>query len=328
MIAYWAVLAAQSIFVSILLSLIAMPPSLTIHPLWQRYRRQPIRFVLVLLFLAVLLWAFGWIKALLLTVDVIAILELYERQGRVGLRHSLVAVGSPGAYFFAGFLLVLAYNVVIVSVRYPFAYDAVFNAADRWIFRGGTVSSLSHWALQTFPLGLFRFLEFIYFGMFWQIGAAIILASLYYGRARGMQFIGTVLLAYYLALAGFYLWPSQGPYYLCAAHFSRFPATLQTYSIEKFLISDAQRLWNHVPIHRISTDYFIAFPCMHIAQPLIVLWFLRRWKRMVIVLCAYDVLLTASILLLEFHYFVDILGGVLVAAIAVFVTARNDEERR
>ena len=79
-------------------------------------------------------------------------------------------------------------------------------------------------------------------------------------------------------------------------------------------------LWNHLPVTRISTDYLIAFPCMHIAQPLIVLWFLRRWRRMLIVLCAYDCLLIVSILLLEWHYLVDVIGGILVAGIAIAST--------
>ena len=35
---------------------------------------------------------------------------------------------------------------------------------------------------------------------------------------------------------------------------------------------------------------------MHIALPLIVMWFLRRWKRIVIVLCAYDSLLIVAII--------------------------------
>jgi hypothetical protein len=107
----------------------------------------------------------------------------------------------------------------------------------------------------------------------------------------------------------FYLWPSQGPYYLCPGHFLQFPSTLKTYAIQKFLIGDVLALWNHVPIRRISTDYFIAFPCMHIAQPLIVAWFLRRWKRMLLVLFVYDAVLIVSILLLEWHYVVDIIGG-------------------
>ena len=113
-------------------------------------------------------------------------------------------------------------------------------------------------------------------------------------------------------------------------HFSWFPPnTLETYTIQKFLIKDVLSLWNHVPIHRISADYFMAFPCMHIAQPIIVAWFLRRWKRMFLALCLYDALLIVSILLLEWHYVVDIIGGVLVAAVAIAITvgAPTDRDR-
>jgi hypothetical protein len=156
--------------------------------------------------------------------------------------------------------------------------------------------------------------------MFPQIGAAIILVTVIDGKRRGLEFVGTILMAYYLALGLFYLWPSHGPYYLSAEHFTRFPDTLQVYSIQRATIARALALWNHVPIQGISTDYFIAFPCMHIAQPLIVIWFLRRWKQVVFTLCAYDCLLIGSILLLEWHYFVDVVGGILIAGIAVIMT--------
>jgi hypothetical protein len=59
---------------------------------------------------------------------------------------------------------------------------------------------------------------------------------------------------------------------------------------------------------------------MHITQPLIVMWFLRRWKRILVVLAAYDVLLVIAIILLEWHYFVDILAAVPVAGIAIAIT--------
>ncbi len=317
--AYWLVLAAQSVFLAAMLCLVGLPRQVMIGPLVERYRQEPLRIVLLLLYLAALGWAFTWMKALVLTVDTAAIVEFRERRRVDELRRAAAAVVLPAVYLFAGFLLVLAYNVIIVSVRFPFAYDPAFNAMDKWILRGWSVFDLSHWAVRTFPLPLFRFLEFVYFGMFPQIGAAIILVSLYQGKNRGLQFVGTILMAYYLALGLFYVWPSQGPYYLCPAHFSRFPSTLQAYSIQKFLMMHALALWNHAPIHRISTDYFIAFPCVHIAQPLVVMWFLRRWKRMVIVLCAYDVLLVASILLLEWHYLVDLIAGVIVAGISIAI---------
>jgi len=332
-IAYW-ILAVQSVFVAALLCLIGLPSQTVLRSFVGRYRRAPLRIVLVLLCFTALAWTFNWMTAALLTVDAVAILDFRERDPHK-LLHAVASLLLPALYIFAGFLLVFAYNDIIVSVHFGFAYDAAFNAMDRWILHGWSVSDLSHWALGTYPLAFFRFLEFIYFGMFPQIGAAILLITLYDGKDRGLQFVGTILMSYYLALGLFYLWPSQGPYYLCPGHFLRFPGTLQVHSIQQAMIARVLALWNHVPIHWISTDYFIALPCMHIAQPLIVMWFMRRWKRILIVLCAYDCLLILSILLLEWHYLVDIIGGILVAGIAIAITdppawrkpwVRNDSE--
>ena len=318
--AYWFVLAAQSIFVAAILCLIGLPKQDATGPFFERYRRDPLRIVLLLVYFCILGWAFGWTKALVLTADTIAILEFRERRTLRELGRAAGAVVLPAFYLFAGFLLVFAYNSVIVSARFNFAYDPAFNAMDKWILGGRSVYDLSHWAVGIFPLSFFRFLEFVYFGMFPQIGAGIILVTLCDGKRRGLQFVGTILMAYYLALGLFYLWPSQGPYYLCPEHFSRFPSALHAYRIQRTLIARALALWNHVPIHRISTNYFIGFPCMHIAQPLIVMWFLRRWRRMLITLGAYDALLIVSILFLEWHYLVDILAGVLVAGICIAIT--------
>jgi hypothetical protein len=322
--AYWLVLAAQSIFVSTLLYLIGSPARETWVPAIQRLRQNKARIVFWLVYFVILFWQLTWVKALVLTVDTIAILELRERLKPRDYRKALWAVFLPAGYLFAGFLLVFACNDIILSVRFFGTADAMFNAMDKWLLRGAGVSSLCHWAVHTFPVSFFRFLEFIYFGMFAQIGAALLLSSLYYGKARGLRFVGTILIAYYLALALFYVWPSQGPYYLCSIHFSDFPNTLQVYATQKQSIVNSQSLWNHVRIPRISTDYYIAFPCMHIAQHLIALWFLRGWKRIAIVLAVYDVLLLAAILLLEWHYVVDILGGVLVAFVAIALTDSRD----
>ncbi len=318
--AYWLVLAAQSILVAALLCLVGFPAQESFRPMVQRWRKNKVLIIFWLAYFLILLWALAWVKALILTVDTIAVLEFRERLKEHGLwKKTLLAVVVPAAYLFAGFLLVFAYNDIILSTRFYGAVDQAFSAMDKWLLHGGSVPSLCHWAVHVLPLRFFRFLEFIYFGMFAQIGAALLLCSLYFGKNRGLRFVGTILTAYYLALVLFYLWPSQGPYYLCPIHFSDFPNTLQVYATQKNSIVKSQALWNHLPIGHISTDYFIAFPCMHIAQPLIVLWFLKPWKRMVIALAAYDVVLLASIVLLEWHYVVDILGGVLVAVGAIAV---------
>jgi hypothetical protein len=297
--------------------LIGLPRTQVLEPFVARYRKNPLSIVPLLFYFAILAWVTTWVAALVLTVDAIALLELFSRQSGQELRQAAGAVLAPAAYLFVGFLMVLAYNCAIVSVRFNFATDPALAAIDRWLLHGHSVSDLAHWAVQVFPLSFFQGLEFIYFGMFPQIGAALILIALCDGRIRALQFIGTILVSYYLALAIFYVWPAQGPYYLCPGHFSRFPATLQCYKLQKTIIRDALALWRHELISRISTDYFIALPCMHIVQPMIVLWFLRRWRRIVIALAAYDVLLVAAILMLEMHYVIDIVVGLLVAAVAI-----------
>jgi hypothetical protein len=102
---------------------------------------------------------------------------------------------------------------------------------------------------------------------------------------------------------------------------------LQACALQRLSIGNSQALWNHIGIRRISTDYYIAFPCMHITQPLVVLWFLRKWKRMAAALVIYDVFLVLAIILLEWHYIVDILAGVGVAAIAILIVDRPSFQR-
>ncbi len=316
--AYWLVLAAQSIFVATLLSLFAFTPELPVHPV-RRLRQEVPRLLLVLVYFLVLCWTLTWVKAVIVTVDTVAILEFFRRLKPADRRKAARSIFPPAIYLFLGFLLVFAYNDIILSLRFFGATDATFNRMDQWLLHGLSVSSLCHWAVHSFPVSFFRDLEFIYFGMFSQIGATLILTGLYDSKRRAFQFVGTILTAYYLALALFYLWPSQGPFYLCPAHFSVFPDQLQTYALQKWSIANSQALWRHLRVRHISTDYYIAFPCMHIAQPLVVVWFLRRWKRILAVLAAYDVLLLAAIVLLEWHYVVDIIAGVLVAGLAIAV---------
>jgi len=319
-IAYWVLLAAQSIFVAVLLCLIGLPTDQVLRPFVARYRETPLRLLALFFFLAILVALTGWLRAIVLTVNALALLELFNRQQMQDLRRTAAAILAPAAYLFFGFLMVLAYNNVIVSVRFNFAYDPAMAAIDRWLLHGHNVWEFSHWAVQTFPLSFFKAAEFVYFGMFLQIGATLMFLALYEGQKRALQFIGTILLSYYVALLLFYIWPAQGPYFLCPAHFSRFPASLQSYTIQKTLIRDAFARWQHTPIKRISADYFIGFPCMHLVQPIVVLWFLRPWRKLVVALAAYDVVLIIAILMIEMHYAVDMVAALPVAAIAIVIT--------
>jgi PAP2 superfamily len=285
----------------------------SLRPLWQ----HPIRLLMLVAYFLALWFVTTWLRALILTVDTFAIMALYASLKSRGLREAASAVLWPALYLFAGFLLVFAYNDILVALRYNFANEAQFDRIDRWLLHGLSVPTIAHWAIQRFPLSFFHFLEFIYFGMFPQLGAGLILVAICDGRSRALQFVGGILTAYYATMIAFYIWPSQGPYYACPDHFARYPSSLQAYAIQKTLIAKALALWNHVPIRNISTDFYTPFPCMHITQPLILMWFVRRWKRIVAVLVVYDVVLVVAVIFLEWHYFVDILAAFPMAAIAI-----------
>jgi len=79
-------------------------------------------------------------------------------------------------------------------------------------------------------------------------------------------------------------------------------------------------LRSHQHLSTAGVHYYIAFPCMHLAQPIIMFWYLREWKRLAALLLVFDLALIPSILLLEQHYLVDLIGAVVVALAAILMT--------
>jgi PAP2 superfamily protein len=323
---YWVVFPLQSILAAIVLYLIGFSAEDTLRPLWSRYNQDKRRFLLLAPFLLVLSLVCAYFASLkvlpYMIVLAIAILEMFDRtQDRP--RFLSVALSSaliPALYLFIGIVLLFAYNDVAVSSRPYVSYDAFFEHLDSWILAGGTVPGIVHHAVRYLPLQIYKFLEFVYYYcMFPQVGAALILLAFHCGRKEALRFTGTLLTAYYFAIALFWMWPSQGPFFVCERHFAEFPASLLTYSVQRELLSQASALWAAKGFNSVSLDYYIAFPSMHIAAPLIVAWYLRRRRRILGFLLAVDLLIVVAVVLLEWHYVVDILGGMAVAGLSVLI---------
>jgi hypothetical protein len=225
----------------------------------------------------------------------------------------LAAIFIPALYFIFGFILVLSYNDIIAALRFDGRTDAFLEHVDAWLLMGGNVRSWAHWTYAHYPWSL-KWIQHVYFVMFSLMGACIAILGASEGLRRSMQFVAAILSAYYIALFLFFLIPATGPYFL--DHSTLWP--------RDSLISMLQTTYAaHLPEFRagyrpqkIGADYFLAFPCMHIVQPLIVLWFLRRRRTLAWIVGIYSVVLIPCILLLEEHYVVDIIGGVAVALLA------------
>lgn len=324
---YWVGLTERAVLAGVILAVIGLPARDTVKPVWNHFMAQKVRLFFFALFAGWALWKFGIHAGFVLMAMAIVFTELIDRtQGNLKtIGRSVSSAFPPALYFFGGLILVFAYNDLIAAAKDPGGYDWLFLRIDSYLLHGGTISGVARGASLKLPAWVFRFSETVYYGMFDQIGAAILLISLCQGTKQALRFVGTLLTAYYLAILLFYLWPSMGPFYTCPDHFAHFQSWLSTYASQRGELWKAKLLSGpYRSMSRVDTDYFIAFPCLHLAQPVIVAWFMRRWKRIVLCLVAYDVILIPAILLLEWHYVIDLLGGVAVAVIAILLNPNSD----
>jgi hypothetical protein len=316
---FWIGLTAQAVCAAALLYLLVSPLRRNLQLLVEHYRARPLRLIVLALFGLVLVRELGPIYGLMLLVELIVLIEYFDRirGDRTKLGRTARSILFPGAYFFVGLILVFSYNDVIASLEFVGKYSQAYNYLDSLLLGGWTVSRIAHAVMSCLPLRAYDLMEFFYFGMFAQIGAAIIFTAMSSGVRRTFDCVGTMLTAYYISMLVFYIWPGMSPFTICPDHLSRIPSGLTIYEVQKVVLLKPRLLWAHKASLIVSADYYIAFPCMHIALPLIVLWLMRRWKRIVVVLIVYDIILVIAILLLEQHYVVDLIGGALVAMVAI-----------
>jgi len=314
----YTVIALKAIVAAVVLYLIQSPDKvLTIlRGIWVD---KP-KLLITMMFGGVLLMAIGLEYALYMVIGSISFIEILKlfRQNEKSFYDIVVSLLPAATYLFFGLVIVFTFVNIVVRIRYFGLYDDFLNNVDK-IILGMSVLELARYASDILPEKAFHVLDFIYYGMFAQIGAALIICGISSGSRQSLQFVGTILFAYYIAICLFFLFPSIGPFYYHETSIDRPFSELPSYATQKYLLLKAKYLWEQNSVQAIPVGYYIGFPCMHIAQPLIVLWYLRKWKKMAVVLLTYDVLLIVAILLLEWHFFADILGGVAVAAVAVFV---------
>ena len=268
---------------------------------------------------------FGVWLAFVITVDAMALTEFMDRMNQK-LEASLLDIFIPALYLFCGVTLVFAFNHAIAGIKFAGTYDETFQHFDLMIFRI-SVSQIAHWFLAHLPLWVFKVMEFAYYSLYGQIGAALVLSALLREQHYSVRFVATLLIGYSIALVVFFVWPTIGPFSICAIHASDYPHSLATYPTQMAILEKARMLWAHTLPPKASyvniADYYIGFPCMHVALPSISIWFLRPWKRIALCLLVFDaVLLVPSIILLEWHYLVDLMAGFAVAALAVGLSAR------
>jgi hypothetical protein len=226
------------------------------------------------------------------TVDALTAGELLERT-KGALREKLVDVLVPAAYLFYGVILLLAFNHAVPGIRNPGSYDGFLNHAD-WVLFHVNVSTLVHSCLARWPLWVFQAFEIIYYGMFIHITGTLIFLAAAKGRSFAVSMVRTIVICNTIGLIIYAAMPAIGPWANCALHQVSYPHTLPTYGTQEIL---------------------------HVAGPLIAFWFIRRFKWTArAYFAAYLLCLVPSVLLLEWHYVIDLVAGFALACFAIWIS--------
>jgi PAP2 superfamily len=323
MLFYWVGLGPRSLLYAMAFCLLALPLRQSVGPLWARYTKEKLRFVFALLLLGVLNRLLAFPIAILLTANALMAVELAERSkaDATSFRKKAVSVIVSAVYMLLGVTLVMIYNDIIVASRFPLSYDAILNQGDSRILWGQSVSAIAHRMFTVLPPKLLSFLDTAYFQMFLIVGATLLISA-YHSRKRGLQFVGACLTAYYLTLLIFYFWPTYGPYIFCPTHAAQYPGYLTAYVFQTSGMPGLQAIAQHKTRY-LASGYYIAFPSMHIGLPVIAMWFMRYWRPVFWLLAAYVCTVAFAVVILEWHYALDIPGGIAVGALALAITGRD-----
>ncbi len=323
--AYWGGTSVGAAFFAIAYAIIVFPFELTLIPFLRRMQKQKGRIVIVLVLASLMTFLMGWLLGLMVTVSVLGVSELLERRAE-GFNAVSLDVFFPALYLFCGLIVVSLFNHALAGIRYGATYDVLFSRLDQLVFHAN-VANIAHWSMSHFPLGFFRFLEIIYYGMFGQITATLIFIVLRGNQQYGVKYVRTLLVCYAIAITVFTVCPVKGPYSIGTLHLMTYPRALPTFWAEEGFLQRVRALYAHqlAPdmIAVSFKDYFVGFPSLHTALPIVGLWFLRPWKRLArpLVFC-YITLLIPSIILLEWHFLMDIAGGIATAFLSIWLVDR------
>ncbi len=324
-VAYWGGTLVGASFFAIMYAIIVLPFELTVIPFLRRVQKQKGRIVITLVLVSMMIFLMGWMLGIMVTISVLGVSEMLERRAE-GFNLALADVFFPALYLFCGLIVVSLFNHALAGIRYAATNDELFSHLDQVVFHAN-VANISHWGTSHLPLWFFRFLEVIYYGMFAQITATLIFVVLRGNQRYGVKYVRTLLVCYAIAVTVFVICPVKGPYSIGMLHLMTYPRSLPTFWAEEGFLERVRALYAHnltPDMVAVSfKDYYVGFPSLHTALPIVGLWFLRPWKKLArpLVFC-YVVLLLPSIVLLEWHFLMDIAGGFVTAFLSIWLVER------
>ena len=217
----------------------------------------------------------------------------------------------------------LAYHLVYVCYRNLKSWDS-FNTVrddlllrvDRWIFFGHDPAVLLH---DLLGLHTSAVVLMVVYRVFSYVVALSVVASLVFvPRIReAYVFIASAMWAWVLGVGSYYLIPTLGPFASEPAVFKGLPDSSITSTQAEYLAERA-----HMLADPSAPDAFVsisAFASLHVGLTCLV-WLMMRYygmRRSARVMAVYLALVMVSTVYFGWHFFVDVVAGVVLAVLAV-----------
>lgn len=218
----------------------------------------------------------------------------------------------------------VGYHVVYICYRNLKSWDA-FNsprdqdllAFDRWIFGGHSPASLLHDLLGT-STAMTISLAHVYEIFARVIALAILVAPAFITRTRrGMVMLTAGMWAWILGTISYYAIPSLGPVFSAPGDFTDLPHTFITDHVANYLSERQEFLAN--PSDPTTFVSISAFASLHVGLTCMVMLMAAYYRKRILtaVAAVYLVLVMVATVYFGWHFFSDVVAGVVLAVLAV-----------
>lgn len=219
----------------------------------------------------------------------------------------------------------LVYHLVYVCYRNLKSWDALNQprdhdllAVEKWLFLGHSPAELLHHLLGTGTSAYV--LEFVYTSFANLVPLAVVGALVFADRIRdGYVMLASAMWVWVLGVGSYYLIPTLGPFASAPGDFAQLPRTSITSTQAEYLAARA-----HLLAHPAANDAFAsvsAFASLHVGFTCMVVLMLRYYglTRFAHVVTAYLVAVMLATVYFGWHFLLDDVAGIALAAIAVLL---------
>ena len=219
---------------------------------------------------------------------------------------------------------IVGYHLVYLCYRNMKSWDA-FNtprdhdllAFDKWLFLGHSPASLLHSAIGTSTAtttGLAHIYE-IFSNI---VSLAIVLAPAFITRTRrGMVMLTAGMWAWILGTISYYAIPSLGPAFSAPQDFAALPHTFIADHVVHYL--DQRQAFLANPSDPTTFVSISAFASLHVGLTCMITLMAAYYRKRIltVVLAVYLVLVMVATIYFGWHFFSDVVAGVVLAVLAV-----------